>query len=255
MPRYFQQLLGAALRHTGLSHLVIKVRRGPLGGFRWTLYPRTSYWRGSHEPEIARFVAAIPGLEGKTAWDLGAHYGYYSLLLAAKVGATGRVDAFEPNPFSFRKLCRHAELNRMAWLRVHQAAVGASARTADMFSYRGSDDTGSHLAYTGENTVSAPHSWQVTMLQLDEEVAAGRLPPPAFIKLDVEGYGHHALTGARASIASTLPLIVAGLHSEEESTGIDNILLPLGYRKGTVANRPIKYDTGQLDVVYRPPHP
>lgn len=252
LPRQFQQWLGASLRHTGLSHLVIKVRQGPLQGFRWTLYPRTSYWRGTHEPEIARFISAVPGLEGQTAWDLGAHYGYYSVLLAAKTGPTGRVDAFEPNPFSFRKLRRHAALNHMPWLHVHEVAVGVTRQAIEMLSYQGSDDTASHLAYTGEDTNRAPHRWQVAMCQLDEEVAAARLEPPRFIKLDVEGYGHHAIAGARNSISTSLPLIVAGLHSHEESAGIDDILLPLGYRKCAPAGEAIAYETGQLDVIYQP---
>ena len=39
-------------------------------------------------------------VEGDTALDIGAHYGVYSVLMAALCGQTGRVVAFEPDPYA-----------------------------------------------------------------------------------------------------------------------------------------------------------
>lgn len=121
-----------------------------------------------------------------------------------------------------------------------------------MFSYNGGDDTATHMAYDHEATNRAPHSWNVKMLRLDDEVLSGRVHPPTFIKMDVEGHGHHVLTGARSTIAHHLPLIVAGLHSQEESAGIDEQLIPVGYRRTTLEGNPLNYLSGQQDVVYHP---
>lgn len=246
--------VGSMIVRTGLCNRVIQVRRGPLRGNKWTFYPRTSYWRGTHEPDLVRCIGALPNLKHGTAWDLGAHYGYYSILLARKTGPTGRVHAFEPNPISFRKLSLHAELNAMPWLHVHQAATGSVAGETCMFSYNGGDDTATHMAYNGENTNQAPHSWNVKTLRLDDEVLTGRIRPPIFIKMDVEGHGHHALSGSRSTIAAHMPMIVAGLHSKEESAGIDELLIPLGYRRKTLEGNPAVYVSGQLDVVYHSDH-
>ena len=46
--------------------------------------------------------------EGDIAVDIGAHYGIYSILMAAKCGHTGHVVAFEPDPYSREMLARES---------------------------------------------------------------------------------------------------------------------------------------------------
>ncbi|SRR6266545_2940317 len=48
---------------------------------------------------------------GDVVVDVGAHIGYFTLLLAALVGPKSRVFAFEPDPDNFALLCRNVELN------------------------------------------------------------------------------------------------------------------------------------------------
>ena len=49
--------------------------------------------------------------EGDTAIDIGAHYGVYSILMAAMCGPTGTVIAFEPDPYASEMLARNLALN------------------------------------------------------------------------------------------------------------------------------------------------
>src|SRR5258706_634264 len=49
--------------------------------------------------------------EGDTAIDVGAHYGIYSILMAAKCGQVGHVVAFEPDPYALEVLARNIALN------------------------------------------------------------------------------------------------------------------------------------------------
>jgi len=51
---------------------------------------------------------------GMTVIDVGANYGYYTLLSACCVGDKGRVYSFEPNPRTFQILKKNIEVN---WLR------------------------------------------------------------------------------------------------------------------------------------------
>ena len=50
--------------------------------------------------------------------DIGASIGAHTLLLASLVGPNGRVMAFEPDDFAFRKLRRNLDLNPQVTSRV-----------------------------------------------------------------------------------------------------------------------------------------
>jgi Methyltransferase FkbM domain len=60
-------------------------------------------------------------------------------------------------------------------------------------------------------------------------VETRRIRPPDVIKLDVEGHGFEALSGAEAAIRATKPAIIASIHSPQEAEGVRRVLAPLGY--------------------------
>ena len=67
------------------------------------------------------------------AFDLGAHHGFYALLMAFCVGTTGKVIAFEPSPKERRKLVWHIRLNRLTQVQVEPFAVADKEGTLDLF--------------------------------------------------------------------------------------------------------------------------
>ena len=79
---------------------------------------------------------------GDVAIDLGAHIGYYTLLLARLVGPTGRVLAFEPDPDNFALLSRNVEMNGYANVELFNAA--ASDRPGRSPLFRSPDNAGDH---------------------------------------------------------------------------------------------------------------
>jgi FkbM family methyltransferase len=209
----------------------VTVRGGVAKGARWTLYPWRSYWRGTHEPEVQRAIAGLGGgsITGWSCWDLGAHYGLYSVALAMRVGPGGQVAAFEPNPASFARLERHRRMNGLSWLRTYQAAASDRSGGALLLTYGDLGSTSTHLRYDdeAESARSAPIS--IRSLRLDELVESGELRPPNFVKVDVEGHGHHALEGMGSVLARSRPVLIVGFHSQAEAEGVLNILRPLGY--------------------------
>ena len=225
-----QRLLARILHITGLEYFPLHVRHGFAAGARWTLYPWTAYWRGGYEPDVARAIDRLGDLTGKTCWDLGAHYGYYSIVLARRTGPTGQVVAVEPFPGNYARLARHHRMNGLPWLKTYEAAVSDTAGTAEFFSDLSAGDTTVHLAYEGETRTAMTPTITVRTLRLDDLVATGEVRPPDFIKLDVEGHGHRALQGAIESIRRSRPAILMGFHSPQEVAGTEQLLLPLGYR-------------------------
>ena len=65
-----------------------------------------------YEPGATNAVLTLG--EGDVFVDIGANSGYFSVLAALRVGARGRVFAFEPNPAVRRQLERHIGLNAIA---------------------------------------------------------------------------------------------------------------------------------------------
>jgi FkbM family methyltransferase len=229
LKRLLQRAVGATLRATGLQHLPVRVRRGLPAGARWTLFPWSAYWRGGYEPEMEQAILAWGDLRGKVCWDLGAHFGYYSVGLALRTGPAGQVVAVEPLPANHARLERHRRMNHLAWLKTYQAAASDVAGEAEFVSDLSHGDTTVHLPYDGEVRTPATPTIRVRTLRLDDLVARGEIRAPDFIKIDVEGHGHHALAGAMESIRRTRPVMLMGFHSPQEVAGTEALLRPLGY--------------------------
>lgn len=230
--------------HQGLRNLLgstvgllpVTVRAGAARGARWTLFPWTSYWKGTHEPALQACIAAVGGgdIAGWSCWDLGAHYGLYSVALARRVGPHGQVAAFEPNPASFARLERHRRMNRLTWLKTFEAAVSDTAGRSELLTYGNLDSTSTHLRYEDETADPAAAPLAIRSVRLDDLVAAGELRPPRFVKIDVEGHGHRAIAGMRATLAQARPILVVAFHSVPEVEGVLSVLDPLRYTRTRV---------------------
>lgn len=254
LPASFKQLVGKCLKVTGLQYWPVRVQGGIAEGARWTLYPWSAYWRGTHEPVLQQALAELGDMTGWSCWDLGAHYGLYSVGLARRVGPTGEVAAFEPNPLSFSRLERHRRMNELSTLRVFQAAVSNRAGEADLFTYGNLESTTTHLPYESETPGPAAKPIRVRLVKLDEFAVAEGLRPPDLIKIDVEGHAHHALAGASGFLAKSRPIVIAAIHSSAEVEGCDAVLLPLGYKRQRLETHSASPDPiAGHDFIYRLP--
>jgi len=224
-----RRIRGLAAATVGL--IPVRVRGGAAKGARWTLYPWTSYWRGTHEPAVQAAVERLGNgsIGGWSCWDLGAHFGLYSVALAIRVGPGGQVAAFEPNPRSFARLERHRRMNRLGCLRAYEAAASDHTGVGELLTYGDLCSTSTHLPYRGEARGGGSAPIAIRTLRLDELVESGELRPPQFAKVDVEGHGHRALEGMGKAIAASRPVLMVGFHSREEEEGVLRVLRPLGY--------------------------
>jgi FkbM family methyltransferase len=130
---------------------------------------------------------------------------------------------------SFRRLEVHRRRNNTPWLKTFQSAASAKTGDAELYTYGDLGTTTTHLPYEGETRSNAVKPLSVPTVALDDLVAKGELRRPRFIKLDVEGHGHQALSGMRRTLAEARPLIFMGFHSPQEREGAISILGPLEY--------------------------
>jgi len=140
--------------------------------------------------------------EGMNVVDIGANVGYYTLLAARRVGPSGKVYAFEPEPQNFKLLIENIQLNGYENVVAVQKAVSNRAGTASLFlGLRGS---GSHSLLSsrdyGKETIA------IETVTLDEFFEKEGSPAIQVIKMDIEGWEMEALDGMRKLIRLNSPL-------------------------------------------------
>jgi FkbM family methyltransferase len=159
-----------------------------------------------YERETRQLFEAVvrPGM---TVVDVGAHIGYITLLAAVRVGSTGRVYAFEPDPLNFELLCRNVRENALDGI-VTPVQNAVTYHTGKVTVYRGRTGTNFnsilHSSSAGTETVEA-HSDS-----LDSFFEARDWPVVHVLKMDIEGAETEALRGAAQLIGRNpqLKLIV-----------------------------------------------
>jgi FkbM family methyltransferase len=175
-------------------------------------------------------------MRGRACWDLGAHYGLYSLGLALRVGSTGEVAAFEPNPLSFRRLTFHRRLNHLTQLKLFPMAASDRSGSAELYTYGSLESTTTHLRYEGETAQAACQPIVIQSVRLDEWIAEGRLRLPDLVKIDVEGHAHRAIDGMADTLSRKHPVVILALHGDPEAARSRAILASLGYRSRPVGD-------------------
>ena len=145
--------------------------------------------------------------EGMIAFDIGAHIGEYTLIMAALVRASGRVYAFEPQKDLARTIRENAAANRLDNVTVFQSAVGSGNGEVAF-----SSDPGSKAGWIVPDARSLGCAETVPCVSVDQFVATSGLTRLDFIKLDAAGNELAVLEGAARTIAHTSPAIMCQLY-------------------------------------------
>jgi len=174
---------------------------------------------------------------GSLVLDIGANIGAHTLHLAQLVGPNGRVMAFEPTDFAFRKLGRNLELNPSLAARVEAyhcfltGADGASVPNAIYSSWPLAKEAGLHAKHLGREmqteTAQARSLDSILGERADRKVQ--------LVKLDVDGFECDVLRGATSMLRDARPIFVMELAPyvlEERDASLDQLLsyfIPNGY--------------------------
>lgn len=201
-----------------LSPIMVPIKDGPLKGKRWILTSGSNFLAGRYEPEKTRAIADVVQ-PGDVVFDIGAHVGYFTVLMSGIVGSEGRIFAFEPRGINKHFLKRHLKANRCENVEIIEACVGNRTGTARLETRVG----------TGTGYVSDSGNVEVEMVTIDGLVESGRLPRPDFIKMDVEGGEMMVLEGAAKTIEAHHPRMVLATHGDEIDARCQDFLKARGY--------------------------
>lgn len=226
-------LIGAVLRCIldvvlpSRGPIPLRVAGGPLQGLVVELDPRLhkEMLSGRFEPEVQRTIDELLS-NGDTAFDVGAHLGYVSLSMATRVGGSGHVVAFEPDPAVAERLRRNVERAPRLGSIVTPVAAALGAEPGRSLFASGADSSTGRLSADGD--------FDVEVTTLDE--AAERFGDPRLVKIDVEGAELDVLRGGRRLIARRFAAFVVEAHSKQLEQACVRLLESLGYRCGRIQN-------------------
>lgn len=200
---------------------------GILKGYKmrvdWSRFRAFAY--GTWETDVVRALREVVH-EGFVAIDIGAHHGYYALILSKLVGARGHVIAFEPMPSNFLILEENIGLNHCSNVEIVNKAVSdLSGRVVAGVRNEGDSGTFSLLKKDSAQSVT------IDVVSLDDFLF-GREVPVDFIEIDVEGVESSVLRGARKTIELHHPILLVEIHhfgTHPESNQVPKQLMELGY--------------------------
>lgn len=139
---------------------------------------------------------------GELAVDVGANIGQITAILAHRVGARGRVMAFEPNAQVCADLQHNVAVWRMRGARIEVHAVALSDREGEEFLILPAFyewNQGTAFIGPGPGAGSGDEQMKVTLSILDRFLAGGERA--GVLKLDVDGHEAAVLRGALQVLA------------------------------------------------------
>jgi FkbM family methyltransferase len=212
------------------TRIWIRVRKGAARGLWIRVNPRTGrhLYDGTNEP-LVQDALTKHLKSGMVFYDLGANLGFFTLIGARSVGASGKVFAFEPDPELCQRLSENVTRNGFSNVEIVQAAV---CSTSGSTAFTRADPQASPDRGVGRIGTGLPGSSiiRVRTVTLDDFVRHAE--PPDVVKCDVEGAEIEALEGARLMLERHRPLILCEVHSEVGADSVRQLLVGSHYTVG-----------------------
>ena len=142
--------------------------------------------------------------EGDTVIDIGAHVGYYTLLMAQLVGENGKVYSFEPDPANFQLLKKNVEINGFENVVLIQKAVSNITDKVKLF--LGDNDSAINRIYDAK-LGDAKESIDVESVTIDEYFKEDD-ELVNFIKIDSEGSEVKIINGMKQFLSRNQELVM-----------------------------------------------
>jgi FkbM family methyltransferase len=217
---------------------IVSVPSGPLKGLNLEIDLRLErqFLSDRYEPSMVEMMKKLikPGM---TCYDIGAHIGFYSFLMAKLSGPHGAVLAFEPNPPIFARLQRNIILNySKVPLEIKPFSMAIAERNGKRNFFKGgSSCTGRLVDFP--KSVKDSDLFQVPCEPLDALVFEQEFPPPNIIKIDVENAENLVMEGMRRILAEVKPIITCAIHSIKNGQQIYECLKKENYHLYSVDSK------------------
>lgn len=161
---------------------------------------------------------------GMIVLDVGANFGWFTLIMSGLVGPEGRVYAFEPEPTFRKRLERHLYLNEIHnVIARHEALWDTNAMKSIL--KEGPPYHSSAIIKDPEHVGN--HDTVACCMRLDDLGIEAKID---FIKIDVDGCENKVLRGAQETIRRDRPIIAIEIMIDYRGRQAMNFLLNRGYK-------------------------
>ncbi|MEX0958151.1 MAG: FkbM family methyltransferase [Burkholderiales bacterium] len=169
-------------------------------------------------------------------FDVGACFGWYSILFSQGTGAGGQVHAFEPVPPNFQCLSENVALNGAVNVVLDKRALGDQAGVLKLYLPR----EGVSASLRPHASVSECEVIEAQVTTLDEYVSRMGIQRLDLLKADIEGAELLLLKGGMATLRKFKPTLLLEIQAHStrlfgyEPNAVFSLLSELGYRAGYV---------------------
>lgn len=217
---------------------------GPLRAHRMRIptgYAYPMVW-GTFEPDMCKAIEDFVK-PGWTVLDLGAHIGYHTLMMAARVGNEGRVISFEPLPENQVILRENITINGYAKIVcLETMAVAEETCLQRLNSSKTSSEA--FLDNTSSEANLEKKQFIVPTCCLDDYFRLQGWPCVHLVKIDIEGAESRAIAGMEKVINRHRPIFIIESHGEHARSGLLALI-----RKGyAVSKLDLNGNTEQFDL-------
>jgi FkbM family methyltransferase len=170
-------------------------------------------------PQLRTFAALVQ--PGMTVWDIGSYLGFYAAVASRRVGSSGAVVVFEPDPENMQRTRYNLALNRCENVQFVEAAIGPPIESVSLVR---TPDTNSHIegSFVGHSVTDysaraarPTNRIDVRCMSLDQAYADPAIPNPGLIKIDIEGAECVALRHGVLMARELAPQMIVELHNPE----------------------------------------
>ena len=165
----------------------------------------------THDSEIRLTKYLIRNLKANdNFFDVGAHFGYFSVMASHLVSATGRVHSFEPSKRTHEVL--RSNVNEYANVRTHNVAVGADNKLINFKElpiYYSEYNSIYHDQYEDSNWYGKQkmEEYALPLINLDAFAKEDNIEINV-IKMDVEGAEHDVIQGMKNILQNQSPIVI-----------------------------------------------